>query len=232
MKELLLVPLIVASGCASQAELQLAYLHSHQAVMAQTEVMSKQPPTFSIDCSTGCGSAKIDYLDPRDRMKLVIPKVTGTNDTIIGVAPTIVKGVGYVAGAVTAIRVFDDAFGSSGGNNTEVHNNSNTVGDNNVNNQDAQTAKADNNTNQSEDNDYTANQANQQNQDNDITNNDVNNDKSTHDRNDVVNNDNNSDNSNNSNNSQQNQTATPTVVNPVTVDPVVVNPVVVETGAE
>ena len=198
----------------------MGYEAQTKAVNTQAAIIQAQPPTLTIDCSTGCGNAKIDYLDPRDRHQLKIPHVTGTNDTIIGVMPNVVTGLGYVAGAVSAIRIFDDAFSSSGGNNTEVHNNSNIVGDDNVNNQDAQTSKADNNTSHSEANQ--ANQANQQNQDNDVTNTDVANDKSTTDRNDTVNNDDNSV-TNNDDNSVDN-TATPTVVDPVIVTPVVVQP--------
>lgn len=144
------VPLLI--GCASESELRMGYDAQVKSADIQAVIMREQPPTFSIDCSGGCGSAKIDYLDPRDRHKLVIPKVTNTNDTIIGVAPAVTKSVGYVAGAVTAIRVADDLFSSAGGGD-EIHSTNITNGDGNTNDMGTTVSRSNSNGNTTNNND-------------------------------------------------------------------------------
>lgn len=198
-KLILLLPLLLI-GCANQAELTQLSNSSTALAALQLQAVQAHKETLIVDCKDGCGKARISYTDPRDIPRVTGSKVTGTNDVIIGVAPAVTRGVGYVAGAVSAIRIADDIFKNSGnGERTENHTTNINNGDNNTNNQTLTASQSEANDNQ--DNDYTTSQ------DNSISNTDVSNDKSVTDRNDTVNND----------NSQQNQTATPTVVNPVVI---------------
>jgi len=160
------------TGCASQAELKILADNSTEVAKQQASVAKIEIKTIVVDCTQGCGKAKITYVDPRDRQKVTGIRVHGTNDVIMSVAPSIIRGVGYVAGAIAATQIVSDLAKSSAGGVTTTTNN-NITGDNNAQTTDNAITLSESNGNQangnqanSEDNDIT----NTTTEDNDITN--------------------------------------------------------------
>ncbi len=120
------------TGCASIEEIEVLRDGSNQVAKEQAAAAMAQPPTYSMKCEGPCQSS---YLDPRDRIRVVGSKVTGTNDVIIGVAPAVTTSVGYISGAVAATSIIRNIADSMGGGNTTTHSTNVTNGDGNTNNQ-------------------------------------------------------------------------------------------------
>ena len=191
MRKLLLISLLIIGGCASEQELQLAYMAQVDIVQAQASIQDKD--TFTIDCSKGgCGGAVIHYLDPRDRNRINIPDIKGTNDVIIETIPSVTHMFTWAVGAFAVTEIIEDITHNSGSNNTSTSTNINGS-DNTVDNNHSTQGNTSSSIQDSEN-------------------------SSTIDSNDDNSNvtDSNDDNSNysdsNDDNSQQNQTSPPTIV--------------------
>lgn len=130
LKTALIVIIILLSGCASEQELSYAY--QAQAAIVEAQASVKEVDTLTVDCSRGCGAAVIRYLDPRDRKQITVPKIRGTNDAIVEVAPSATKIVTWTVGAFAATRIVDDVMANIGGGNTTTHNTTTVSGDDNV----------------------------------------------------------------------------------------------------
>ena len=129
MKSVIILVLVMIQGCASDTELQMGYNAQVSIVQAQVGIQNKD--TFIIDCSGrgGCGSAVIHYLDPRDRSRVVVPRIANSNDTVIGIAPNIVTGIGILGAAWAATDIFGAFADSAGSGNssTTINGNNNSL---------------------------------------------------------------------------------------------------------
>jgi len=117
-------------GCASVEELRYAYESQAAIVAAQTQ--AHQEPLFSLKCGSekdACKGLAFEYNPAKP--PVTVPKVTNTNDTILGVADPIVTGVGYIVGGVTAIRLADKIMDNVGNGNVHTTSVTSVVGDNN-----------------------------------------------------------------------------------------------------
>ena len=124
---LITVPLLV--NCASEQELQLAYMAQVEVVQAQTAIQDKD--TITVDCSKGgCGGAVIHYLDPRDRNRISVPIVKGTNNVIIETLPSVTNMFTWAVGAFAVTEIIDDITHNAGSNNRSTT--TNVAGQNNT----------------------------------------------------------------------------------------------------
>ena len=119
------------SSCATEPEMRMGYDAQMRIAEIQAQAIISKKETLIIDCSNGCGNAVIKFTDPRDN-KFSVPAVTNTNDVVKAVMPSVVTGIGYIAGAVAVTRVIDDVMAGAGGNNTTSHNTTSVVGDDNT----------------------------------------------------------------------------------------------------
>lgn len=148
---LLVLIIIFATSCSSTEEMELAYDAQTKIVEAQSKISVKE--TLTVDCSQGCGNARISYTDPRDR-RVIVPTVTNSNDVVKASIPSIITGVGFISGAIAGTRILKAFANNMGSGNTTTENNNITNGDDNnstVNN--SKTDSADTTVSSSEDND-------------------------------------------------------------------------------
>ncbi len=118
------------TGCANQAELKLAYDAQNRNTELQTE-QDHQPI-----CAFKCGTVEnpcqnVDLKCYTERPPVVIQKVTGTNDVILGVSEDVmpVIGTGLVWGFGS--KMVGDVVDGMGSGNTTTHNTSSVIGDDN-----------------------------------------------------------------------------------------------------
>lgn len=122
---------MLVSGCASEAELRMAYDAQVEIATAQANSAAVQQSTLSINCTTGCEGLSVNYIDPRDRNKSVVPRVSNTNDVIIGTAPAALSAVkwigGFWAGTEIVDSIMDGTSGSITANTQSVSGESNVL---------------------------------------------------------------------------------------------------------
>ena len=118
---------ILISGCSSTEELKMGY--DAQIAVAATQSQMKTQDTFVIKCTSGCD---ISYLDPRDRNKVAIPRVTNTNDVLIGTMPSIIKGFTWAVGLWAATDIFSSITDNAGDKNYSSNSINTMSGENNI----------------------------------------------------------------------------------------------------
>ena len=117
---------ILVSGCASESELRMAY--DAQVRVAEVQATNNlEQPTMTVSCTQGCD---VKFLDPRDRTRVVLPKVTGTNDVIVGTAPSALSAVKWIAGFWAGTQIVNSVMDGTSG--SVVNSNQTVSGENNV----------------------------------------------------------------------------------------------------
>ena len=118
------------TGCASQAELKLAYDAQNKNTKAQAD--RKQQPICAFTCGTVENPCqKVDLKCYTEQPPVIITRVTGTNDVIMSVirdvAPVVTTGLIWGFGS----KMVSDVVDGMGSNNTTTHNTSSVIGDDN-----------------------------------------------------------------------------------------------------
>jgi len=126
---LLVLIIIFITSCASENEMRMGYEAQARIVEAQSKIEVKE--TLTVDCSQGCGNAKVSYTDPRDR-RVIVPTVTNRNDVVKASIPDVITGVGYVAGAIGVTRILKSFSNNMGTGNTTTSNTNVINGDSNT----------------------------------------------------------------------------------------------------
>ena len=105
-------------GCASEAELQMAYDSQVEVVKAQ--VSQSQQKSLVVDCRQGCGKALVEFTHSADMNKVSVPHITNSNDALIGTLPSAMRMFTWAAAAWATTDIINSITDNAGNGNTHT----------------------------------------------------------------------------------------------------------------